>query len=213
MTSVPAAVPEPWGHNAHYYPAVLRAAPAGCERALDVGCGQGALTRLLSGAVPHVTGVDRDERSIEIARGHHGGAGIAYLVGDFFDIPLEDGSLDLVASVAALHHMEEREALRRMAALLRPGGVLAVIGLARIGSPADLIREIPAQAGYRLHRVASARAMRAGQVASSGYTSPVVWPPPLTYGQTRELARSVLPGVRFRSLLYWRYSLMWSKPA
>jgi predicted TPR repeat methyltransferase len=35
----------------------------GCEQALDVGCGTGALTRRLRRLVPHVTGIDRDERS------------------------------------------------------------------------------------------------------------------------------------------------------
>jgi hypothetical protein len=40
-----------------------------------------------------------------------------------------------------------------------------------------------------------------------------VWPPPDSFGQTRRLARRVLPGVRYRRLLLWRYSLVWTKPA
>ncbi len=52
------------------------------------------------------------------------------------------------------------------------------------------------------------------------YQSPVVWPPPLTYGGMRRpyggirrLATSVLPGVCYVRHLYWRYPLAWSKPA
>jgi hypothetical protein len=44
-------------------------------------------------------------------------------------------------------------------------------------------------------------------------SAPRVWPPPDTYAQTRRLARRLLPGVRYRRLLLWRYSLVWTKPA
>ncbi len=32
-----------WNHNVHYQPVILGAVPAGCGRALDVGCGDGLL--------------------------------------------------------------------------------------------------------------------------------------------------------------------------
>jgi SAM-dependent methyltransferase len=207
------ALPEPWSHNLHYHGAILRAAPAGCQTALDVGCGQGSLTRRLTTIAREVTGIDQDERSIEIAREHQGGASIRYLCGDFMDAPVEPGSVDLITAVASLHHMNVEAALPRMAELLRPGGVLVVIGLARIGSPADLIREVPSFAGARLHQAVSARRLRAVEgCLPPDYTSPVIWPPPMTYGQTRRLARQILPGARFRRRLYWRYSLTWTKP-
>jgi 2-polyprenyl-3-methyl-5-hydroxy-6-metoxy-1,4-benzoquinol methylase len=70
----------------------LDAIPPGCERALDVGCGTGALTRRLKLLVPHVTGIDRDERSIQLARAHPGGAGIGYHQADFLTAPLESAA-------------------------------------------------------------------------------------------------------------------------
>ena len=48
---------------------------------------------------------------------------------------------------------------------------------------------------------------------ATAYQSPIVWPPLLTYRDMRRLAARVLPGVRFRRHLYWRYSLVWGKPA
>lgn len=45
--------------------------------------------------------------------------------------PLEPASFDFIASVASLHHMDVAAALVRMRSLLRPGGRLVVIGLAR----------------------------------------------------------------------------------
>ena len=208
----PAAPPEPWSHNLHYHRVILDAIPGGCERALDVGCGTGALTRRLKQLVPHVTGIDRDERSIQLARAHPGATGIRYLQADFLTASFEPASLDLVTSIASLHHMDARAALRRMSDLLRPGGVLAVVGLARASSLADLAAEIPAVIGTQLHRAASAIRRHAAGRPATAYQPPVIWPPPLTYRDMRRLATDVLPGARYRHHLYWRYSLVWAKP-
>ena len=211
--------PEPWSHNLHYHRVILDAVPAGCERALDVGCGQGALTRRLRRVVPHVLGIDRDQRSIELARANPAAAGIGYVLGDFLATPFRPGSVDLVTSVASLHHMDAEAALRRMADLLRPGGVLAVVGLARVTSPAGAARLVPAMIGTRVHEAASAARRRGaggppGQGGVGGeYQSPIVWPPPLSYAATRRLAARVLPGARYRVRLYWRYTLVWTKPS
>src|SRR5215472_11962567 len=208
-----ATPPEPWSHNLHYHRVILDAVPPGCGWALDVGCGTGALTRRLKRLVPHVTGIDRDERSIQLARAHPGAAGIRYLQADFLTAPLEPASADLVTSIASLHHMDARAALGRMAELLRPGGVLAVVGLARATSPAELAAIIPASAGTQLHTAASAiRRRGAPGRRARAYQPPVIWPPPLTYRDMRRLATDVLPGVRYRHHLYWRYSLVWAKP-
>lgn len=49
-----------WNHNLHYLPTLLAAVPPGARRALDVGCGEGTLTRELRRRVAEVTGIDRD---------------------------------------------------------------------------------------------------------------------------------------------------------
>jgi SAM-dependent methyltransferase len=203
-------VTDPWSHNLHYHRVIMAAVPPGCLRALDVGCGTGALTRRLSQVVPEVAGIDRDRRSIEIARAHPDSAGIGYLLGDFSAAPLAPGSLGLVGSIAALHHMDAEAALRRMAALLRPGGVLAVVGLAAGSTPADIGLAVPAVAGTRL-RLAAAWQRRGGG-RQDPYQPPAVWPPPLSYRSMRRLAARVLPGAVFRRHLYWRYSLVWARP-
>jgi SAM-dependent methyltransferase len=207
-----AAPPEPWSHNLHYHRVILDAIPPGCGRALDVGCGTGALTRRLRRRVPDVTGIDRDERSIQLARAHPGATGIRYLQACFLTASLEPASADLVTSIASLHHMDARAALRRMSDLLRPGGVLAVVGLARASWPAELAAVIPASAGTHLHLAASAIRRHAAGRPAPAYQPPVIWPPPMTYRDMRLLAMDMLPGVRYRHHLYWRYSLVWTKP-
>jgi SAM-dependent methyltransferase len=200
-----------WNHNVQYHRVIFAAIPAQCERALDVGCGTGGLTRELRRVVPQVTGVDRDERSITAARSQAGSAGIEYLLGDVLELPLELGSFGLVTSVASLHHMNATAALTRMRDLLRPGGVLVVVGLARDGwSPADLAVELPAVILNRV-QLLRRRAPRNGP-ADTGCKPPVVWPPAETYRDIRALAGRLLPGMRYRRRLYWRYTICWQKP-
>ena len=191
-----------WNHNIQYHPVVLAAVPDGCRRALDVGCGEGRLTRELRHSVRHVIGLDPDAASIELARAN-AAPDLEYLVGDLLTYPFEPESFDLVTSVASLHHMDATAGLTRMAALLRPGGVLAVIGLARSRLPADLPRELAAVVGHRVHALTK---------PVWEHPSPKVWPPPETYTGMRRLAENLLPGVRFRRHVLWRYSLAWTKP-
>jgi SAM-dependent methyltransferase len=193
-----------WNHNIHYHPLIHRAVPVGCERALDVGCGEGMLARELRRRIRHVSAIDRDQTSIDRARARDSAAGdVDYVVGDFLSHPFPTGSFDLVVSVAALHHMDATAGLTRMRLLLRPGGTLVVVGLARSRLPRDLPFEIAAVLSNAAHRM------------TKDYweqTAPTVWPPPLTYAQMRRVADRVLPGVRFRHHVLWRYSLTWTKP-
>ena len=130
--------PPRWNHNLHYHRVILAAVPDGARRSLDVGCGVGMLARDLRRVVPHVTAIDRDAASIDVARREDDGAGVEYVVGDFMTHPFEPGSFDHIASIAALHHMDAGAALERMRELLAPGGTLAIVGLARPRYPADL---------------------------------------------------------------------------
>jgi 2-polyprenyl-3-methyl-5-hydroxy-6-metoxy-1,4-benzoquinol methylase len=59
---------ERWNHNLHYHRLILDAVPAGARRALDVGCGEGILSRRLRERVPAVTGIDVDPASPPGAR-------------------------------------------------------------------------------------------------------------------------------------------------
>ncbi len=192
-----------------YHSVILSSVPAGCERALDVGCGLGALTRRLRSVVPTVTGIDKDQRSIEYARAHPDAGNVIYLHGDFLTWPFASESFDLITAVASVHHMDAMAALDRMRNLLRPGGVLAIVGLARGGSPVDIALTVPAAIGTRLHRLAAPR-RRAGP---DKYSCPVCWPPPVSYRDMRRLAGQLLPGAHYRRHLYWRYSLTWSRPS
>lgn len=160
------------------------------------------LSRELRRVIPHVTAIDLDEASIELAR-RQGNAGIDYVLGDVLTHPFEPASFDFIASVAALHHLGAAEGLMRMRDLLRPGGTLAVVGLARSRHPRDLACDLAAVLGTRFHRLTKTYWQ---------HSAPIVWPPPETYGQVKSIAQRLLPGVQYRRHLLWRYTLVWTKP-
>lgn len=190
-----------WNHNIHYHPRILRAVPAGARRALDVGCGEGMLARELRRTVPHVTGIDLDAPSIDQAREQSDD--VEYVLGDVLTHPFEPASFDVVASVATLHHMDAAAGLARMRDLLRPGGILAIVGLARSTMPGDLPRDLAGVAVSTCHRVMK---------GLWEHPSPTVWPPPVTYRRMRALAADILPGSEYRRHLLLRYSIIWRRP-
>jgi SAM-dependent methyltransferase len=100
------------------------------------------LARELRRRVPDVTGIDLDEMSIELAGAQNVDDRIRYVRGDFLTYPFEPASFDVVTTVAALHHMDVAAALARVRDLLKPGGVLCAIGLARSQLPRDIPIEV-----------------------------------------------------------------------
>lgn len=195
-----------WNHNVHYQPVILRAVPPRCGPALDVGCGDGMLARRLAERCTEVTGIDRDARMIALARERaqaqeHSGQ-VTFVAADFLAYPLAEASFDFVRANTSLHHMDFAAALTAMIRVLRPGGHLAVIGLAKIGSLADLVPEVPAAVVNLFYRA----------VYHEGNSGAPVKDPEMTWGQVRATANTLLPGVRYRRQPLWCYSLLWRKP-
>jgi len=99
------------------------------ERGLDLGCGTGGNLALLGKHCDSLTGVDRSEYALEIARRKHPEAtlvqGDANALGEQFT----GGSFDLVGLFNVLYHRwitDDGAVMRDLARLLRPGGVLCL---------------------------------------------------------------------------------------
>ncbi len=192
-----------WNRNIHYHDLLVALGPA--DRALDVGCGGGLLTRQLASTCGSVVGIDPHGPSIVGARSETTQESVSYVVGDILDHPFAPGSFDLIVSVAALHHMDAETGLNRMAELLAPGGRLGIVGVGRSSYPRDLPRDV-------LAGVATQAYKRAHRVNPWDHTAPIVWPPPLTDHQMKALATKVLPGSSFKRRLHGRHTIIWAKP-
>lgn len=195
---------EYWNHNVHYQPVILRAVPADCAAALEVGCGEGTLARRLAERCTVVTAIDRDARMISVARSSTPAAGpgrVSFVEADFPAYPVASASFDFACANTALHHMDFGAALAAMARALRPGR-LAVVGLAANGSIGDYLAAAP---GLPVDWIYHARHRKGGSGAP-------VKDPEMTWAGVRATARRLLPGVRYRRHVLWRYSLLWRKP-
>lgn len=100
--------------------------PAGPARILDAGCGTGGLIRRLAPLQPdwRWTGVDVSPLACALAR-ERGGADI--VEASVTALPFRDGEFSAVVSADVLYHLDDDEAaLREMARVLRPGGVMII---------------------------------------------------------------------------------------
>ncbi|HEV3041266.1 MAG TPA: class I SAM-dependent methyltransferase [Candidatus Angelobacter sp.] len=192
-----------WNHNIHYHQLVLASIPQDCRCALDVGCGQGMLTRRLAERCQQVIAIDSDRDVISTASAGDGlEQNIKFVVGDVMTYPFPDDSFDLIVAVAALHHLRLRPALTRFRGLLRAGGVLAIVGLYRAETLSDYAlcaAAFPVSWALRLFRGYA-------EVGAS------VQDPQETLSEIRSAWDVLLPGASLRRQLLFRYFLSWRKP-
>ena len=108
--------------------AELGQAPPG--RALDIGCGEGADAVWLSRQGWDVTALDVSKVALERARAaaERAGAQVRWVHAGLLEASLETAGFDLVsAQYPALRKTPDRDAIRRMLALVAPGGTLLVV--------------------------------------------------------------------------------------
>ena len=97
-------------------------------RALDVGCGTGALAARLAAAGYDVTGIDPSRGMLDVMARR--AAAAQRVEGSATDMPFDDAAFDLAVSVATMHHIADpdsvRAALSEMVRVVRPGGRVVV---------------------------------------------------------------------------------------
>jgi SAM-dependent methyltransferase len=96
------------------------------QRALDVGCGTGALTTVLAeiAGAESVAAVDPSEPFVETCRSNVPEADVRVAPAE--DLPFEDGAFDRALAQLVFHFVQDPAAsVREMARVTRPGGLVA----------------------------------------------------------------------------------------
>ena len=153
------------------------------ERALDVACGTGAVTRLLAervGATGKVTGLDINPGMLAAARLSAPSRNIEWLEGSAVKMPLPDAAFDALVCQQGLQFFPERPAaLSEMRRLLKRGGRLAL----------SCWRSIEHTPGYHVLEQALARRIGPEKAAL----------PPFSFGDA-EAIRGLIVGAGFREV-------------
>ena len=100
------------------------------DRLLDVGSGPGTITADLAGLVGDVVALEINDEAVALTRGELDRQGVTNAevrVGDVHALDLPDDAFDVVHAHQVLQHVADPVgALREMARVTRPGGVVAV---------------------------------------------------------------------------------------
>jgi SAM-dependent methyltransferase len=113
------------GVDAEYEEQILPLAAeemAGCRRILDIGCGEGQVSRLAKRiGAELVVGVDPTWNQVRVAAERGGGVHVARAGAD--GLPFADEQFDVVVACLVFEHIREVDAaIAEVARVLRPGG-------------------------------------------------------------------------------------------
>ena len=101
----------------------------------DLGAGDGSFSLLLAQSAEKVIAVDSSAKMIEFAReqaSRNQVKNVDYRLGDMEELPIEDASVDIVFFSQSLHHaLHPDRAVCEAARILRPGGRIAILDLAK----------------------------------------------------------------------------------
>ncbi|HEY2430546.1 MAG TPA: class I SAM-dependent methyltransferase, partial [Acidimicrobiales bacterium] len=94
---------------------------AGAARVVDIGCGEGQISRLAHGQGSAVAGIDPTAAQLDVARKRGGGPG--YLAAVAGHLPFPDGRFDAAVACLVFEHIHATDdAIAEVARVLRPGG-------------------------------------------------------------------------------------------
>jgi ubiquinone/menaquinone biosynthesis C-methylase UbiE len=186
--------------------------PSHCEKALEVGCGTGEFTRLLSKHARRIFAVDLSPQMIRLARQQSiDYPNIEYATANVMHLSLPFESYDCIVSLATLHHLPLKQAVLKMKDALKQGGVLIIHDLVADERIIDRVKSLlafPVSAARRFWKTGRLRAPREVRQAWREHGKGEVY---LTLSEVKEMCRQYLPGAKVRRNLLWRYTLVWHK--
>ena len=205
---------EGWDHNNHYHRFLLKQLPVQRQAALDIGCGTGEFSRLLSKRFERVIALDLSANMIEVAKQRSRQfSNIDFQVADVMHWEPTAEQFDVIVSIATLHHLPVESLLPNLQVALKPGGRLIILDLLEYESWRDKLSDFVAVPLNWLFQVLKSSHIRQSPEAAAAMREHLRTDKYLTISQTRRIYTSSLRKVKVRKHLFWRYSVVWEKPA
>lgn len=99
------------------------------KEVLDVACGEGYGSNLLSGTASKVIGMDIDKAVIEKADIKYGNNKLSYITGSVAELPFEEDTFDVIVSFETIEHIKselQEKFLKEAHRVLKKDGVLII---------------------------------------------------------------------------------------
>lgn len=203
-----------WNHNNCYFNSLMKYVEEDCEITLEIGCGKGELSNLLSKRSEHVIAVDLADGMIEKAISRYGYKNIDFINRNILDMRFDENSLDTIITTATAHHLPYEWLLLFGAKYLKPGGKLIVLDLYKPKTVSDFLLNVLAVIPNIFMNIVHNHSLQKDDEHSRD-----VWrrhgehDTYMSMKEIRELAQKHLPGARIKRKLFWRYMLVWEKSA
>ena len=206
-----AELPDTWDHNQQYQKYLLNNLSK-CGSVLDVGCGTGGLTKILSKYADKVIGIDVSPNMIATAEARNTSSNIEYLVTDVESYLDELSSkFDAIICIAALHHMNEESALRKMKNHLNKNGKILILDLYKQNSAVDYLLSGIATAINPFKLLIKRGIIQVTIEEREAWKDHFQFDEYKTIDALREIGRRVFGEIRIRRHLFWRYSMIYTK--
>lgn len=205
---------EGWTANNHYHDLLLSHVPRNCEHALEIGCGTGAFARELARRSQRVLGLDLSAEMIRVARSRSGEfKNLEFQLADAMRYDFPQSHFDFICSIATLHHVDQRQLLVKMRDTLKPGGVLVVLDLVASESLMDRVLDVIGFGVSPMLRLIHNGRLQPPPEVRKAWEQHGKHDSYSTVTQMRALAHEFLPGATVTRQLFWRYLLVYLKPA
>ena len=193
-----------WNHNTHYHRALLDMLPLGCDRVLDVGCGDGLFGRRLAGRATSVVALDPDAEQVSVAKATCADAtNVAVVQADLLSVGFLEPSFDAVTCLAVVHHLPLEVAITKMVRLLRPGGRLVLLGVwPDVATPTEVAMSLLAVVVNGCYIL----------LWGDGEMNSPACATQMSMSDARRVLKRLLPSATVTRRLLWRYTVEWTKP-